>query len=129
MVLLNFLRASVAALSLLTVCDAAPRPNRLAVQKVKLPNNDQFYQAPANIESYPLGAILNHRRVPKPISLTGTTAIRPKQAWQIQYRTQDSLGKAEMGIVTVLIPFNAKPGNLFVENFLSVCLNLFSASI
>jgi hypothetical protein len=121
MTLPHILRASVTVLSLLTVSGAAPTfGNYSTAPDVTLSNSDQFYQAPANIESYALGAIIKHRRVPKPISLTGTSPIRPKQAWQIQYRTQNSLGKPEMGIVTVLIPFRAKPGNLFVESFLSV---------
>jgi hypothetical protein len=130
MALLNILRASVTVLStLFSVSEAlsvnitATGNNRLTTRDtLSMPKNDVFYKAPANIESYALGSVIEYRRVPKSISLTSLTPIRPKEAWQIQYRTQNSQGKAEMGIVTVLVPFNAKSGHLFVEAFFTVSL-------
>jgi hypothetical protein len=85
---------------------------------------DSFYRPPPGFEKTSPGTILRHRRVPRPISLTNVTPIRPKGAWQIQYRTQNSVGEPEANVMTVLEPWNAKPGNLFVEGFFVVSLQL-----
>jgi hypothetical protein len=91
---------------------------------------DWFYKAPVGFEKAAPGSILRYRRVPRPISLTSITPILPKGAWQIQYRTQNSLGEPEASIVTVLEPFNAKRGNLFAQGFFVVGITaLFSSGL
>ncbi len=88
-----------------------------AASNVSVSENDQFYSAPIGFENAKLGSILRYRQSPRSISLDNKTPIRPKEAWQIQYRTQNSLGEPEAGIVTVLVPFNAKKSNLFVQGY------------
>jgi hypothetical protein len=82
--------------------------------------DDQFYAAPAGFESTAPGTILRYRRAPRPITLNSITPIRPKNAWQILYRTQNSVGEPKATVVTVLEPYNAKKSNLFVQNFITV---------
>jgi hypothetical protein len=83
---------------------------------------DLFYHPPVGFEKTAPGTILRYRRVPRPISLTNVTPVRPKGAWQIQYRTQNSIGEPEANIMTVLEPWNAKPGHVFVEGFFVVSI-------
>ena len=87
-------------------------------------NLDWFYRAPVGFEKAALGSILRYRPIPRPLSFTNVTPIRPKAAWQIQYRTQNSVGEPEASVVTVLEPFNASRGNLFAQAFLVVSLVL-----
>jgi len=87
------------------------------------PKQDAFYNTVSGFEKQKPGTILSHRRVPGPITLDNKNPILPKNAWQIQYRTQNSVGEPEQTMVTVLEPYNAKPGNLFVYHFFSVSSN------
>jgi hypothetical protein len=86
------------------------------------PNEDDFYKPPPGFESKAHGSILRYRPVPNPISLDNKTAMYLKAAWQIQYRTQNSVGEPEAAIVTVLVPHNAKPQHLFTYHYISVCI-------
>lgn len=77
------------------------------------PNDDPFYTPPSGYESATLGTILNSRTVPNPLSLNDITPINYKSAWQLLYRTQNSLGNPEATVVTVIEPYNAKTNHLF----------------
>jgi hypothetical protein len=90
-------------------------PGNHAIQA--LAQADSFYAAPKGFENKELGEILRYREAPRPISLDNRTPLKPKEAWQIQFRTQNSMGEPEAGMVTVLVPWKAKPGNLFVEGY------------
>lgn len=86
-------------------------------------SDHQFYAPPAGFESTAPGTILRYRRAPRPITLDSITPIRPKNAWQILYRTQNSVGEPKATVVTVLEPYNPKRNNLFVESFFTVFLH------
>jgi hypothetical protein len=83
-------------------------------------SNDPFYAALAGFESIAAGTILRYRRAPRSITLDSITPIRPKNVWQILYRTQNSVGEPKATVVAVLEPHNAKKSNLFVENLFTV---------
>jgi hypothetical protein len=95
-------------------------------RKVLLPKDDIFYQPKPGFESTKPGTILSYRQVPNPITLDNKNPIVPKSAWQINYRTQNSVGEPEQTMVTILEPFNAKPDSLFVYHFFSVGIRITS---
>jgi hypothetical protein len=86
---------------------------------ITLPENDKFYAAPVGYESKAPGTILQYRRAPRSISLDNKSPLKLKEAWQIQYRTQNSIGEPEAGTVTLLIPYEAKTKNLFAQGYFS----------
>src|ERR1700760_572878 len=103
--------------NLISLATAIPAVLSSRSSNISLPDNDQFYAAPPGFEAAELGSILRYRRAPRPISLDNNTPIKPKDAWQIQFRTQNSLGEPEAGVVTVLVPYQAQSSNLFVEAY------------
>jgi hypothetical protein len=90
------------------------------VSTLKFPSEDEFYSSPPGYENATLGSILRHRRVPNPISLDNKAALQVKDAWQIQYRSQNSIGEPEAVIMTVLVPYNARLSNIFAYAYYSV---------
>jgi hypothetical protein len=84
------------------------------------PNEDDFYRPPQGYEKAAPGTILRHRPTPLPITLDNKAGINIKAAWQLLYRTQDSTGKPEATVTTILVPHNAKRGNLFSYSWFSV---------
>jgi hypothetical protein len=88
--------------------------------KILLPDDDPFYKAAASMASEKAGTILSYRKVPNAITLDNVNPVVPKAAWQINYRTQNSVGEPEMTMVTLLEPYNAKPDSMFVYHFFSV---------
>jgi hypothetical protein len=85
-----------------------------------LPDNDPFYEAPPGIASAKLGAVLRTRRVPNAITFDNKKAINIKDAWQILYRTQNSLGVPEANVVTVLVPWKPKKDHHFNMAYFTV---------
>jgi hypothetical protein len=108
-------------------CAAVNFPNQDAAlesasQATLRPDDDAFYQPPPGFENTAPGTILKHRPVPNPITLNNKDGIKPKAAWQILFRTQNSLGKPIATVTTVLKPNGRpNPNNLFGYNFFSVC--------
>ena len=98
------------------VAAAAPPP-----KPPLLPDDDPFYKAPPGIASTKPGTILRSRPVPSEITLDNIWGIKLKQAVQLLYRTQNSHGNPQATVVTVLVPFNAKPKSLFPLMFFAVC--------
>jgi hypothetical protein len=90
------------------------------------PNEDAFYKPPQGYESAALGSILRYRPIPNPFSFNNKTGINLKSAWQIQYRTQNSVGQPEASIVTILVPYNPKPQHLFAYAYITVCVSYHS---
>jgi hypothetical protein len=89
------------------------------------PLNDEFFKPPTGFEKTPLGTILRYRKVPKPIKLIHILplpALDPGAAWQVLYRTQNSVGKPEANIVTILVPHKPKTNNLFTISYFTVSL-------
>jgi hypothetical protein len=107
----------IATIAVLHTSQAFPQSSTSSLPLDSLPDNDPFYGPPSGYENAALGSILRYRKPPRPISLNNVTPIKPKAAWQIQFRTQNSLGKPEAGVVTVLVPYKAKKGHLFVEGY------------
>jgi hypothetical protein len=108
-------------------CAAVSFPNQdapldSASRATVMPDDDAFYKPPPGFETTAPGSILRYRPVPNPITLNNKDAVKPKAAWQILYRTQNSLGKPIATVTTVLQPFNGKRNNLFGYNFFSVRL-------
>jgi hypothetical protein len=106
-------------------CSAVSLPNQddsldTASRALVMPDDDAFYKAPPGFESTAPGTILRYRPVPNPITLDNKGAVKLKAAWQILYRTQNSLGNPIATVTTVLEPKNAKRNNLFGYNFFSV---------
>jgi hypothetical protein len=100
---------------------AIPKPaSESHLEGALLPDDDPFYQNPPGFEKTALGTILRYRTTPKAITLNNITPIRPKSAWQLQYRTQNSNGEPSTSIVTVLVPYNAKPDHLLAYSWFSV---------
>ncbi|KAF2398657.1 LIP-domain-containing protein [Trichodelitschia bisporula] len=84
---------------------------------IVLPENDTFYTAPSGFEKTAPGTILRSRPVPNPLTINNKDAINVKGAWQIQYRTQNSVGEPEAAVMTVLEPYNAKKNSLLVYHY------------
>lgn len=102
----------------------------LDLKKTLLPDEDPFYKAPPGYETAKLGDVLRWRAVPNDITLNNKDAVKPKNAWQIQYRTQTGAGDPEANIVTVLEPYNSDPSKLFVYHWFSdACYNGCNPSI
>ncbi|GAB5593412.1 hypothetical protein Unana1_08312 [Umbelopsis nana] len=71
-----------------------------------LPPDDPFYTPPAGYESSPPGTILRTRPVPNKLAAFATFPQNVANAWQILYRTTDSLGNAQATVTTVMEPHN-----------------------
>ncbi|KAL6903972.1 secretory lipase domain-containing protein [Trichoderma evansii] len=72
-----------------------------------LPSDDPFYAVPGNIDSFLPGEILRFRAPPSEISSYGWIPTDLKEAYQILYRTTDSLDRPTATVLTVLIPPDA----------------------
>jgi hypothetical protein len=83
-------------------------------------SDEPFFQPPADLDKIPLGTIIRSRPVPNPIQLAPGIPLLLEAAWQILYRTQNSLGVPEANIVTLLVPYKAKKNNLFVLSYFTV---------
>lgn len=71
------------------------------------PQQDPFYQPPAGYEQTAPGTVLRSRTID-----AAAFAALPQnvQAWQVLYRTTDSLGNPEAAVTTILEPHDPKPG-------------------
>lgn len=71
------------------------------------PSEDRFYQPPAGYETAAPGTILASRSVPSTLSVFQTIPLNIKAAYQLLYRTTNSLGDPEVTVTTVLVPYDA----------------------
>jgi hypothetical protein len=76
------------------------------------PSDDPFYVPPTGFESAKPGDILRSRPVPSALSLFQVIPLNLKGAWQLLYRTTDSLGNPVATVTTVMVPKNADPKKL-----------------
>lgn len=76
------------------------------------PTEDPFYQPPVGYESAAPGAILASRPVPSTLAAFQVFPLTIKAAYQLLYRTTNSLGGPEVTVTTVLIPYDADPTKL-----------------
>ncbi|PNY25270.1 Lipase 4 [Tolypocladium capitatum] len=102
------LAASLLALAA-SVTHASPLEHRVLRPRAvpPLPSTDSFYAVPDGLAAVAPGTILNHRPPPNPIALFGTTVLDLQAAYQILYRTTDSLQAATATVLTVLVPPHA----------------------
>jgi hypothetical protein len=120
---LTFLLALLSGLSIaapLTNGEPASAAWPPPVKNGTLPENDEFYKPPPGFEKAAAGTILRFRQVPGTVAIDNKIKLNVKAAWQLQYRTQNSVGNPEASIVTVLVPFNARPGNVFMYSHYTV---------
>jgi hypothetical protein len=91
-----------------------------ALQIDQTPETDVFYHPPILFEDAKLGTILKYRRAPQGLRLSNILPYKIKAAWQVLYRTQNSVGKPEATVVTILVPLAAKKKNLFSLSYFTV---------
>ncbi|KAM0253621.1 hypothetical protein ACHAQJ_007196 [Trichoderma viride] len=78
--------------------------HKLRLQETLPPSKDPFYAIPDNIETFSPGQIINHRKTPAPIVAYGWPPAHVQTAYQILYRTTNSLQRPTATVLTVLIP-------------------------
>ncbi|KAF2423431.1 LIP-domain-containing protein, partial [Tothia fuscella] len=83
------------------------------------PADDPFYTPPKNFSTTKLGTIINYRPIPSNLTLNNKDPIFPQAAWQLLYRTQNSVGEPSVSVVTVIKPFRAQPNHLFSYSMFS----------
>ena len=72
------------------------------------PSQDPFYSPPSDISGYGLGEIIRSRPPPGPLSgIAQYTAESVKGAYQLMFRTTNTVGDPAAAITTVIIPYNA----------------------
>ncbi|KAF2675265.1 LIP-domain-containing protein [Microthyrium microscopicum] len=100
---------------------ASPKASMAPPFKVpdNFPGNDEWYRPPAGFGKEKTGALLKYRKTPKAISLDNKSALKMKEAWQLMYRTQNTVGEPESSVVTVLVPYNATRSNVFAYHWFS----------
>jgi hypothetical protein len=71
------------------------------------PASDPFYKPPSDYARFPLGAVLRARAVS-----IGAFGDAPEKvsSWQLLYRTENTQGKSEATVATVLVPQTAWAG-------------------
>jgi hypothetical protein len=103
---------------------SVPKPPVQASPVANSPSTDDFYKPPEGFEKAKPGTILKYRPVPNPIKLEKSMGpINLAAAWQILYRTQNSAEKPGATVLTLLVPYNAKKGNLFSLSYFTVYLH------
>lgn len=98
-----------------------PKPRTGAARATLMPDEDDFYKPPIGFEKYPVGSILRSRPTPNSITLNNVDPIKVKETWQLLYRTQNSVEEPTATVVTVIVPYRAKPDHLFSYSYFSVC--------
>lgn len=82
-----------------------------APQKVLSPSEDPFYTPPQNYSEYKLGEVIKKRKSPHKLRSV-YLSLNVKNAWQMMYRTSDTLGKPTYAITTLIEPYNANSTRL-----------------
>ncbi|KAI9649813.1 hypothetical protein NHQ30_002395 [Ciborinia camelliae] len=96
---------------------AVPIHDQLLQRAVPLaPSEDPFYVPPTGLEDCQPGSILRNRSI-GPLSIGGAVPFRAKAAYQLLYRTTDSLGKASAAVTTIIVPDNANTSRLLSYQF------------
>lgn len=105
------LKSVVLLLLQLTLAVALPPTPRIRATPLE-PSSDPFYAPPAGYESAAPGAILRSRPVPNPLALGTVVPINIQGAYQLLFRSTDSLGNPQAAVTTVIVPHNADPTKL-----------------
>ena len=79
-----------------------------------LPDNDPWYGAPDDLDSFQPGQIIKSRPGPRHLSLDNEYALKTGPIYQIQYRSQNAKGLPIAALMTVIVPDeNPKFDHLF----------------
>ncbi|ESZ97704.1 hypothetical protein SBOR_1891 [Sclerotinia borealis F-4128] len=70
------------------------------------PTNDPFYVPPKGLNDSQPGTILRSRSIDH-LSFGGAVPFQAKAAYQLLYKTTDSLGDASAAVTTIIVPNNA----------------------
>jgi hypothetical protein len=124
MATIHRLSSLLAILIWLTVCAAvdlaSERVLKPAMEPKRMPENDEWYRPPNGFEREPRGTILKYRKVPRGISIDNKSKLKVKDAWQILYNTQNSVGEPSATVVTLAVPNNPNKKRLFMYHWFSV---------
>jgi hypothetical protein len=104
----------------IATCAPPPVPALTALTRPHMPNNDEWYRPEPGFDKTAPGTILKWRKVPKGISINNKDNIKIKGAWQLLYRTHNSVGEPDATVVTLLAPNNPKADSLFVYHWFAV---------
>ncbi|HEX3705649.1 MAG TPA: lipase family protein [Mycobacteriales bacterium] len=99
----------ILAMLTLPLVSAAARPAAVntAAAAIPMPEQDPFYAVPHDIARYRNGQIIRSRQI-KPMLWA---LPLPVNAWQVEYRSEDRLGKPTAMVTTVLAPQSAWHGS------------------
>ncbi|KAI5268793.1 secretory lipase-like protein 1 precursor [Aureobasidium subglaciale] len=89
----------------LSTVNAIPAPLKRA-SAPPVPQDDPFYLASSGFESSAPGTILKSRPL-KDFSFSGSVPLQVQAAYQLLFRTTDSLGNAQAAASTIILPQNA----------------------
>lgn len=95
------------ALLVLAITTSATSVPAMAASTVPVPEHDPFYAVPANVASYPDGAVIASRR----ITALAYVFPAPVTAWQILYKTRDAHGTPTATVTTLMVPRSAWKGS------------------
>jgi hypothetical protein len=80
---------------------------------VPQPGDDRFYRMPERVDEFRPGEVLDAR----PVEVRGFRRVIRADAWQVKFRSTDTLGAAVAGVTTVVMP--PRPFNGSVRPLLS----------
>jgi hypothetical protein len=78
-----------------------------AAASIPMPEQDPFYAVPHDIARYQDGQVIRSRQI-KPMLYVLPV---PAKAWQVEYRTEDRLGRPSATVTTILVPMTPWKGN------------------
>ncbi len=81
-------------------------PSTTAAGTVPVPEDDPFYDVPADIASYANGEVIASR----PVAPKAWEIPLPAKGWQLLYRTEDRTGAPTATVTTVVVPDKAWAG-------------------
>ncbi|KAL2062000.1 hypothetical protein VTL71DRAFT_6266 [Oculimacula yallundae] len=109
--------AAVSACFQLASVVAVPVKEQLAERAAPLPpTEDPFYIPPTGLEAQKPGTILRSRAI-GPLSFGGAVPFQAKAAYQLLYRTTDSLNTPSAAVTTIIIPQNANTSRVLSYQF------------
>ena len=100
-------RERVAARVMLRALSLYERSMSRVLIDVAPPGDDPFYRAPENLDERQPGEVLDARSV----EVRGLRHVIKADAWQLKFRSTDTLGEAVAGFTTVMIPRRAFTGS------------------
>lgn len=90
-----------------TVVRAAESPKEHRRADVPLPTEDPWYESQEDLETIAPGTLLAHR----PVEFrAGSHWVSHARAWQVRYRSTDTIGRAISAVATVMVPERAWTG-------------------